>query len=117
MSARRTAWETIRSLRGLGKTVLLTTHYLDEAAQLADRVAVLREGRIVTLGSPAELTATREDAEIRYRGPGGEPVALHTKEPARTVAELYAQQGELPGLEVRRATLEEIYLSLTEDEE
>ena len=115
-SARRTAWETIRGLRGLGKTVLLTTHYLDEAAQLADRVAVLREGRIVTLGSPAELTATREEAEIRYRL-DGELVSVHTAEPARTVAELYARHGELVGLEVRRATLEEIYLALTEDEE
>ena len=71
-------------------------------------------GMIVTLGSPAELTATRKDAEIRYRAPDGAPVVLHTKEPARTVAELYATQGELAGLEVRRATLEEIYLSLTE---
>jgi ABC-2 type transport system ATP-binding protein len=115
-SARRTAWETIRGLRGLGKTILLTTHYLDEAAQLADRVAVLREGRIVTLGSPAELTATREDTEIRYRRPDGELVVVHTTEPARTVAELYAREGELPGLEVRRATLEEVYLALTEEE-
>jgi ABC-2 type transport system ATP-binding protein len=115
-SARRTAWETIRGLRGLGKTVLLTTHYLDEAAQLADRVAVLREGRIITLGSPAELTATREDTEIRYLGPDGLEVVLHTNEPTRTVAELYGRYGELPSLEVRRATLEEIYLSLTEDE-
>ena len=54
-AARRAAWEMIRSLRALGKTVLLTTHYLDEAEQLADRVAVLREGRIVALGTPAEL--------------------------------------------------------------
>jgi ABC-2 type transport system ATP-binding protein len=115
-SARRTAWETIRGLRGLGKTVLLTTHYLDEAAQLADRVAVLREGRIITLGSPAELTATREDTEIRYLGPDGRQVALHTKEPTRMVADLYTRYGELRSLEVRRATLEEIYLSLTEDE-
>jgi ABC-2 type transport system ATP-binding protein len=113
-SARRTAWETIRGLRGLGKTVLLTTHYLDEAAQLADRVAVLREGRIVTLGAPAELTATREEAEVRYRH-DGELVTVHTTEPGRTVAELYAREGELDGLEVRRATLEEIYLALTED--
>src|SRR5262249_57254712 len=51
--ARRSAWETIRGLRGLGKTVLLTTHYLDEAAQLADRVAVLPHGRILTTRSPA----------------------------------------------------------------
>ena len=54
--ARRTAWETIRNLRSLGKTILLTTHYLDEAEQLADRVAVLRDGVIVREGSPAELT-------------------------------------------------------------
>ncbi len=112
-SARRTAWETIRGLRGLGKTVLLTTHYLDEAAQLADRVAVLREGRIVTIGSPAELTASRAEAEIRYRR-NGELVVVESREPARTVAELYEREGELEGLEVRRATLEDIYLDLTE---
>ena len=57
--ARRAAWEMIRSLRSLGKTVLLTTHYLDEAEQLADRVAVLREGQIVRVGTPAELTTHR----------------------------------------------------------
>ena len=55
-AARRRAWETIRGLRGLGKTILLTTHYLDEAEQLADRVAVLAHGRIVASGTPAELT-------------------------------------------------------------
>jgi len=115
-SARRTAWETIRGLRGLGKTVLLTTHYLDEAAQLADRVAVLRQGLIVSVGSPAELTATRAEAEIRYRR-NGEAVVVVTEEPTRVLSELYAREGELPGLEVRRATLEEIYLSLTEGEE
>ena len=54
-AARRTAWELVRSLRALGKTILLTTHYLDEAQQLADRVAVIRDGRIVKQGSPAEL--------------------------------------------------------------
>src|SRR5438067_6380152 len=57
-AARRAAWEMIRSLRSLGKTILLTTHYLDEAEPLADRVAVLREGRIVREGTPAELTGT-----------------------------------------------------------
>ncbi len=115
-SARRTAWETIRGLRSLGKTVLLTTHYLDEAAQLADRVAVLREGRIVTIGSPAELTASRAEAQIRYRR-NGEQVVVESREPARTVAELYAREGELEGLEVRRATLEDVYLDLTEGEQ
>ena len=55
-AARRAAWELVRSLRSLGKTILLTTHYLDEAEQLADRVAVLREGRIVRIGTPRDLT-------------------------------------------------------------
>ena len=69
-SARRRAWETIRSLRSLGKTILLTTHYLDEAEQLADRVAVLREGEIVAAGTPAELTRAEPATEIRYRRNG-----------------------------------------------
>src|SRR5438309_2588966 len=64
-AARRAAWEMIRSLRSLGKTVLLTTHYLDEAEQLADRVAVLREGRIVRVGTPAELTGGTQETEVR----------------------------------------------------
>src|SRR5207248_403482 len=81
-AARRAAWEMIRSLRSLGKTVLLTTHYLDEAEQLADRVAVLREGRIVREGTPRELTAAELDVEIRYRR-DGEEVLLQTSEPTR----------------------------------
>ncbi len=115
-SARRAAWETIRSLRSLGKTILLTTHYLDEAAQLADRVAVLANGEIVTIGSPAELTSVRPEATIRYRR-SGEDVVLTTEEPGRVLHDLYAAEGEPEGLEVRRATLEEIYLELTEGEE
>ncbi len=118
-AARRAAWETIRSLRALGKTVLLTTHYLDEAEQLADRVAVLREGRIVALGTPAELGGTTE-TEIRYRLDGRE-VVLSTVEPTRVLHELtgkaLAAGGELDEISVRRPTLEEVYLSLTEDEE
>jgi ABC-2 type transport system ATP-binding protein len=118
-AARRAAWETIRSLRALGKTVLLTTHYLDEAEQLADRVAVLREGRIVALGTPAELGGTTE-TEIRYRLDGRE-VVLSTAEPTRVLHELtgkaLAAGGELDEISVRRPTLEEVYLSLTEDEE
>ena len=68
--ARRAAWETIRNLRSLGTTILLTTHYLDEAEQLSDRVAVLREGRIVRVGTPAELTGGASQTEIRYRRNG-----------------------------------------------
>src|SRR5205085_10608083 len=76
-AARRAAWEMIRALRSLGKTILLTTHYLDEAEQLADRVAVLREGRIVREGTPADLTGGTEETEIRYRRDGRE-VLLRT---------------------------------------
>jgi ABC-2 type transport system ATP-binding protein len=117
-AARRAAWEMIRSLRSLGKTVLLTTHYLDEAEQLADRVAVMREGRIVRVGTPNELTTTELQTEIRYRR-DGEELLVRTDEPTRVLADLTAQAvargEELEGLEVRRPTLEEVYLALTEE--
>jgi ABC-2 type transport system ATP-binding protein len=116
--ARRAAWEMIRSLRSLGKTVLLTTHYLDEAEQLSDRVAVMREGRIVRVGTPQELTSTNLETEIRYRQ-NGEEVAVQTHEPTRVLAELtsaaVARGEELEGLQVRRPSLEEVYLTLTAD--
>jgi ABC-2 type transport system ATP-binding protein len=119
-AARRAAWEMIRSLRSLGKTVLLTTHYLDEAEQLADRVAVLRDGRIVRVGTPAELTTTDRETEIRYRR-NGEEVLVRTDEPTRVLAELtsaaVARGEELEGLQVRRPSLEDVYLALTEEEE
>jgi ABC-2 type transport system ATP-binding protein len=118
-AARRRAWETIRSLSALGKTILLTTHYLDEVEQLADRVAVLREGLIVAAGTPEELTGATPATEIRYRENGRE-VVLRTEEPTRVLHDLTAraleQGGEVPGLEVRRPSLEEVYLSLTEEE-
>jgi ABC-2 type transport system ATP-binding protein len=117
--ARRQAWETIRGLRGLGKTILLTTHYLDEAERLADRVAVLAQGRIVAFGTPAELTGAAPATEIRYRENGRE-VVLETDEPTRVLHELtaraLAERRELEGLVVRRPSLEEVYLSLTEEE-
>jgi ABC-2 type transport system ATP-binding protein len=117
--ARRRAWETIRSLSSLGKTILLTTHYLDEVEQLADRVAVLREGRIVASGTPQELTQATPATEIRYREDGRE-VVLRTEEPTRVLHELTSRAlaggGEVQGLEVRRPTLEEVYLSLTQEE-
>jgi ABC-2 type transport system ATP-binding protein len=115
--ARRRAWDTIGSLRELGKTVLLTTHYLEEAERLSDRVAVLRAGEIVALGPPAQLTSTLPATEIRFRR-NGQEVVLHTEEPTRTLHELTREAveagQELEGLEVRRASLEDVYLALTE---
>jgi len=119
-AARRAAWEMIRSLRSLGKTVLLTTHYLDEAEQLADRVAVMRDGQIIRIGTPRELTTAELEVEIRYRR-DGEEILLRTSEPTRVLHELtseaVARGEELERLEVRRPTLEEVYLALLTDDE
>ena len=116
--ARRNAWEMIRGLRALGKTILLTTHYLDEAQQLADRVAVLRDGVIVTEGTPAELVASSR-TEIRYRD-NGEVKIVATDEPTRALHELtsraVAQGRELEELEVRRRSLEDVYLELLRED-
>jgi len=117
-SARRQAWETIAGLRELGKTVLLTTHYMDEAQRLADRVAVIVAGRVVARGTPEDL-GDRENrpARITYREDGRE-VELETATPVRTLNELtgkaLAEGRELEGLEVRRPSLEDVYLELTE---
>ncbi len=119
-AARRAAWEMVRSLRSLGKTILLTTHYLDEAQQLCDRVAVLRAGEIVRLGTPGELRAGGDEAEIRYVRDGLE-VVLRTSEPTRALhdltAEALADGRELEGLEVRRPSLEDVYLALLDEED
>ena len=119
-AARRAAWEMIRSLRSLGKTILLTTHYLDEAEQLADRVAVLREGQIIREGTPAELTGGAQETEVRYRRDGHE-VVIRTADPTHLLHQLteqaIAEGRELEGLTVRRPTLEDVYLLLTEDAE
>ena len=119
-AARRAAWEMIRSLRSLGKTILLTTHYLDEAEQLADRVAVLREGQIIREGAPAELTGGTQETEVRYRR-DGEEVVIRTADPTRLLHELteqaIAEGRELEALTVRRPTLEDVYLLLTEEAE
>ena len=139
-SARRQAWEVIASLRELGKTVFLTTHYMDEAQFLADRVAIIRGGRIVAEGAPNELGGRAERASaIRFLLPPGvtadglpagighvEPelrgagVAVSTAEPVKTLNTLTAwalKRGfELSGLEVTRPSLEDMYLELTETE-
>jgi len=98
---------------------LLTTHYLDEAEQLSDRAAVMREGQIVRVGTPAELTSVDLQTEIRYRQ-NGEEVLVQTDEPTRVLAELtaaaVARGEELEGLQVRRPSLEKVYLALTAEE-
>ena len=118
--ARRQAWDTLRSLRNLGKTILLTTHYLDEAEHLADRVAVLGRGEIVAAGPPSELIGETPATEIRYRENGRE-VLLETDNPTEVLHELtskaVAENRELEGLVVTRPTLEDIYLQLTRDTE
>ena len=118
--ARRSAWDVIRSLRSLGKTILLTTHYLDEAQQLADRVAVIRGGVIVSIGTPAELIGDARMTEIRFRR-NGEAVSIQTDEPTsvlhRLTSEALAAGTELEQLEIRRPTLEDVYLALVDGDE
>ena len=117
-AARRSAWEMILSLRSLGKTILLTTHYLDEAQRLADRVAVIRAGRIVSLGTPAELIGDTRSTEIRFRR-GDEQVVIQTENPTQALYELTSEALaaglEVDGIEVRRPTLEDVYLDLVDE--
>jgi ABC-2 type transport system ATP-binding protein len=116
-SARRQAWDVIAGLRDLGKTVFLTTHYMDEAQRLADRVTIIAAGQIVARGTPEDL-GERESREttIRYRS-GGRQVVLQTTTPVQVLHELTAKalaDGEqLEGLEVTRPSLEDVYLELT----
>jgi ABC-2 type transport system ATP-binding protein len=119
-AARRQAWETIRGLRALGKSILLTTHYMEEAHRLADRLAILREGTIVATGSPRDLLAGHAGVEIRFRR-NGRDVVIDTDEPTRVLHELTAEAlaagSELEGLEVHRRSLEDVYLELTREQE
>lgn len=133
-SARRDAWNMIEGLKDLGKTIFLTTHYMDEAQHLADRVTILRDGAIVATGRPEELD-TSQRTVIRFRLPagvaaadlagvleaapdqsGGE-VSVETEHPQPVLYRLlgWAQerQVELAGLEVQRPSLEDVFLQLT----
>ena len=135
-AARRGFWEMISGLRTLGKTIFLTTHYMDEARVLADRVAILKEGRIVAEGPPAELVANRAgatlvrfelpaDAAVSDLPPGlaarahadGHRVEISTEAPVVDLAQLCGwaieHGNELIDLEVTRPTLEDVYLELT----
>jgi ABC-2 type transport system ATP-binding protein len=119
-AARRGAWQTIRSLRELGKTVLLTTHYLDEAQELADRVAIIKGGRILAEGSPSELGVGRGSRyRVAYANGDGEPTVVETDDPTALLHELtgaaLARGERLHSLSVTRPSLEDIYLELTAD--
>jgi ABC-2 type transport system ATP-binding protein len=118
-AARRTAWGVVRALKDLGKTVLLTTHYLDEAQTLADRVAIVKDGVIVAAGPPAELGVGGERYRVAYDNGDGRRVELETDNPTellhRLTSEAIAAGRRLEGLTVARPTLEEVYLELTEE--
>jgi ABC-2 type transport system ATP-binding protein len=136
-SARRRAWGVVASLRDLGKTVFLTTHYMEEAQELADRVAIIAHGRIVAQGSPGELAGRgNAAARISFRLPdgvtsadlpeklaaavGNGEVRLEADDPVPVLHELtsWALERRVPlaGLEVRRPSLEDVYLELTTGE-
>ena len=111
--ARRDFWELIEGLKAEGTTILLTTHYLEEAEHLADRVAVISRGRVVECDTPARLGGRqRGSARVTWLE-DGHPQELHTMEPTKAVTELAQRfDGEIPGLTVDRARLEDVYLSL-----
>ena len=115
-AARRTAWGVVRTLKELGKTVLLTTHYLDEAQELADRVAIVKEGRIVAEGPPDQLGPSSARYRVSYLS-SGKRVEPQTDDPTellhRLTRDAMAAGERLDGLEVTRPTLEEVYLELT----
>ena len=133
--ARRHAWETIRGLAALGKTIFLTTHFMDEAQSLADRLAVMAEGRIVATGSVEEVIGSRSsDSRIRFRLAGGTTLPdqfagrpsgtgweIRTAEPTHALHALtawaIAGDVELTDLEVTHASLEDVYLQLTDSGE
>ena len=122
-AARRAAWDTIRSLKDLGKTVLLTTHYLDEAQALADRVAIIKDGHIIVEGAPGSLGQHAGTAPYRiaYRNGAGSMFEKQTDDPTTLLHELtgaaLARGERLEDLTVTRPTLEDVYLELTAGED
>jgi ABC-2 type transport system ATP-binding protein len=132
VEARRALWEEIRRLVELGKTVLLTTHYLEEADTLADRIAVINQGEIIAEGTPAEIKSQTSGKRIRcitalspatlFEIPGvidvkrdREAVEIHTREGESVVRALLALDPSLSELEISSAGLEEAFLCLTRD--
>jgi ABC-2 type transport system ATP-binding protein len=118
-AARRAAWGVVRALKELDKTILLTTHYLDEAQSLADRVAIVKDGLIVAQGPPGELSPGRSRYRIAYDDGDGRRVELDTDDPTELLHRLTGEaleRGEgLRNLSVSRPSLEDVYLELTAD--
>ncbi len=112
--ARRSFWDLIKNLRDEGTTILLTTHYLDEAEALADRVGVIAEGRILEVAPPTTLGGREKAmAKVSWRDQFGSLHQVETDSPTEMVAKLIAEfDGEIPSLSVKRPTLEEIYLEM-----
>ena len=112
--ARRDFWTLIRDLAAAGTTIVLTTHYLEEAEALADRVAVIAAGRVIAAGGPAELGGRADAAAtVSWRTPDGGVERAESATPTALVAELAARfGGEVPGLTVSRPTLEDVYLRM-----
>jgi len=119
-AARRTAWDVVRTLRELGKTVLLTTHYLDEAQALADRVAIVKDGQIVAEGPPDSLTPASAGYRVSYESQGRR-VEHQTEDPTdllhRLTGDALARGERLHALEVARPTLEDVYLELMDEDD
>jgi ABC-2 type transport system ATP-binding protein len=120
-AARRAAWDVVRALQALGKTIVLTTHYLEEAQALADRVAIIKDGRIVIEGAPGSLGENAGAAyRVAYRDADGRIVEQQTEDPTTLLHELtgaaLARGARLDALTVTRPTLEDIYLELTADD-
>ncbi|MFG3170819.1 ABC transporter ATP-binding protein [Streptomyces sp. NPDC048200] len=118
-AARRQFWELIRRLADEGTTILLTTHYLEEAEALADRLAVVARGRVVAEGEPAALRERfGTEATVAWTEADGTARSERTDTPTRTVSELVHRfDGEIPGLRISRPTLEDVYLRLTGQED
>jgi len=113
--ARRQFWALIRQLSADGTTILLTTHYLDEAAALATRIAIIDRGRLVAQGTPGELrnNSGARNAAVSWEGADGQRQTKETSTPTRLITDLAAEfHGEIPGLTVTSPTLEDIYLEL-----
>src|SRR3954471_19880047 len=119
-AARRAAWEVVRALRDLGKTVVLTTHYLDEAQALADRVAILKDGRILAEGPPDGLAAGESRYRVTYRDAAGRLVERETEDPTALLHDLtsaaVARGERLEELSVTRPSLEDVYRELTAEQ-